>query len=221
VSNTDPIIDEATARSIRRWLNTNFELVSIVVMSLTAILTAWSGFQGATWTAIQTERYADATNDHTESVRASNAAEEATSIDLSVFIAWLDETTDGDDAAAEFIYERFPDRLRVATDAWLALDPFEDPDAPPSPFVMEEYVVPPSVRAEELSVSAEEHTIAAQEATERANEYVLMTVLFATVLFFASVASKLTGVGNRWALLSLAIIGLIGGSMVLLATPSV
>jgi hypothetical protein len=220
VGTSDPIIDEATARSIRRWLNTNFELVSIVVMSVTAILTAWCGFQGAQWTAIQTERYAEATDAQAESVRASNAAEEATSIDLAVFIAWLDETTDGDDPAAEFIYERFPDRLRVAADAWLALEPFDNPDAPPSPFAMEEYLVPAAVQAEEMAASAAEHTVAAQEATERASEYVLMTVLFATVLFFASVSSKLTGIGNRWALLSLAIIGLIGGSIVLLTAPS-
>jgi hypothetical protein len=216
----EPIIDEATRRSIRRWLNTNFELVSIVVMSLTAILTAWSGFQGARWTAIQTERYADATDAQAESVRASNSAEEATSIDLTVFIAWLDEQTDGDEAAAGFIYERFPERLRVATDAWLATDPFENPDAPPSPFAMEAYVVPAAIQAEELAVSAQEHTDSAREATERASEYVLMTVLFATVLFFASISAKLSGTGNRWALLNLAIIGLIAGSAVLLAFPS-
>jgi hypothetical protein len=207
--------------TVRRWLARNFELISVAVMSVTAILTAWSGFQGAQWTAIQTERYAEATDAQAESVRASNAAEEATSIDLVVFVAWLDEQNDGNETAADFIYERFPNRLRVAADAWIALDPFDNPAAPPSPFAMEEYVVPAAVRAEEMATSAAEHTVSAQGATERASEYVLMTVLFATVLFFASVSAKLTGIGNRWALLSLAIIGLIGGSIVLLTAPSV
>ena len=141
------------------------------------------------------------------------------SIDLAVFIAWLEATTDGEDETAEFIYEGMPERLRLATDAWLAEDPFENPDAPTSPFVMEAYVVPSAQIAEDLAETAEEHTLTAQQATERANEYVLTTVLFATVLFFASISSKLNGVANRWAILSIAIIGLLAGAMILLAFP--
>jgi hypothetical protein len=81
---------------------------------------------------------------------------------------------------------------------------------------MEEYVVPAAQIAENLAQAAEEHTIAAQQATERANEY----VLFATVLFFASISAKLSGRNNRWAILSVAIIGLMAGGVVLLAFPT-
>jgi hypothetical protein len=213
------ILDEATKRSIRRWLVRNFELITVVVMSLTAILTAWSGFQGAQWTVIQTESYAAATDDQTESVRASNEARQATSIDVAVFIAWVERRIDDDLEAADFIYEGFPDRLRVATDAWLAEDPFNDPNAPSSPFVMEEYVVPAAEESDALALSAEEHTIVAQEAAEHANQYVLMTVLLAIVLFFASVSAKLSGLANRWAILIMSIIGLVAGSTILLTLP--
>jgi hypothetical protein len=48
---------------------------------------------------------------------------------------------------------------------------------------------------------------------------VLTTVLFATVLFFASISSKLSGVGNQWAILSVAIIGLVAGLVILLTFP--
>ena len=206
--------------TLRRWLARNFEFISVVVMSLTAIATAWSGFQSSQWTAIQATNYGDAANDQTESVRASNEARQATSIDLAVFIAWLESTTDGEDETAEFIYEGFPNRLRIATDAWLAEDPFNNPDAPTSPFVMEEYVVPAAQIADDLAQSAEGYTMAAQEATERANDYVLTTVLFATVLFFASISGKLSGIVNRWAILTVAIIGLIAGAVILLTFPT-
>ncbi|MGH8949907.1 MAG: hypothetical protein ACRDX9_00635 [Acidimicrobiia bacterium] len=33
----------------RRCMTRSFELLSVVVMSLTAIFTAWSGFQSAQW----------------------------------------------------------------------------------------------------------------------------------------------------------------------------
>lgn len=187
--------------TFRRWLARNFELISVVIMSLTAIATAWSGFQSPQWSEIQTTRHGEAAGDHTESVRASNDARQATSVDLAVVIAWLEARTDNELDSAEFIYQRFPERLRVAADAWLAEAPFENPDAPSSPFAMEEYLVASAQIGDDLAQTAEEHTIEAQEATKRANEYVLTTVLFATVLFFASISAKLIGVVNRWALL--------------------
>jgi hypothetical protein len=136
-----------------------------------------------------------------------------------VFIAWLEATTDGEEDTAQSIYDGMPERLRVATDAWLAEDPFENPDAPTSPFVMESYVVPAAEVSEELAQTAEQHTIAAREATELASDYVLTTVLFATVLFFASISSKLNGDANKWVMLSLSAIGLIVGVVVLLSLP--
>jgi type II secretory pathway pseudopilin PulG len=197
----------------------NLELLSVVVMSMTAILTAWSGFQSARWSAEQANNYGSAADAQTESVRTSNEARQATSIDLAVFIAWLEATTDGEEDTAQFIYDGMPERLRVATDAWLAEDPFENPDAPTSPFVMESYVVPAAEVSEELAQTAEQHTIAAREATELASDYVLTTVLFATVLFFASISSKLNGDANKWVMLSLSAIGLIVGVVVLLSLP--
>lgn len=94
-----------------------------------------------------------------------------------MFIAWLEATTDGEAETAEFIYEGMPERPRIATDAWLAEEPFDNPDAPSSPFVMEEYVVPAAQIADDLAQMADEHTLTAQQASERANEYVLTTVL--------------------------------------------
>jgi hypothetical protein len=210
---------EITSPKVRRWLVTHFELITVVVMSAAAILTAWSGFQGAQWTAIQTDAYAKATDNQTESVRASNEARQATTIDVAVFIAWLEARIDNELDAAEFIYEGFPDRLRVATDAWLAEDPFNNPEAPTSPFIMPQYVVTTAEEADALALSAEEHTLVAQEAAENANAYVLMTVLLAIVLFFASVSAKLTGLVNRWAMLIMSIIGLLAGSIILLTFP--
>jgi hypothetical protein len=197
----------------------NLELLSVVVMSMTAILTAWSGFQSARWSAEQANSYGNAADAQTESVRTSNEARQATSIDLAVFIAWLEATTDGEEDTAQFIHDGMPDRLRIATDAWLAEDPFENPDAPTSPFVMESYVVPAAEISEDLALTAEQHTVAAQEATEWASDYVLTTVLFATVLFFASISSKLSGDANKWVMLSLSAIGLIVGVVVLLTLP--
>jgi hypothetical protein len=73
VATGDPILDQLP-HTTRRWLMVNFELISVIVMSVTAIATAWSGFQSSQWSAVQATSYGDAANDQTESVRASNEA---------------------------------------------------------------------------------------------------------------------------------------------------
>ncbi len=84
---------------------------------------------------------------------------------------------------------------------------------------MEEYVVLAALASQELAEAAEAQTIAAREATEWASDYVVTTVLFATVLFFASISTKLTGEANQWVMFSVAVIGLVAGVVVLLALP--
>ena len=128
----DPILDQMPP-TLRRWLAVNFELISVIVMSVTAIATAWSGFQSSQWSAIQATSYGDAANDQTESVRASNEARQATSIDLAVFIAWLEATTDGEDETAEFIYEGMPERLARRHRRLAGRGPFREPGCPDVP----------------------------------------------------------------------------------------
>jgi hypothetical protein len=84
---------------------------------------------------------------------------------------------------------------------------------------MEEYVAPAAERPPSWSWPPRT-TVAAQHATERASEFVLMTVLFATVLLFASISGRLTSNHNRAAILALALIGLIAGTLIRLTYPS-
>ena len=86
-----------------------------------------------------------------------------------------------------------PERLRVATDAWLAEDPFDNLDALRLRLSWIRMWSPAAQIADDLAQSAEEHTLNAQHATERPNEYVLTTGLFATVLFFAASTRNSTG----------------------------
>jgi hypothetical protein len=52
---------------------------------------------------------------------------------------------------AEFLEERFRDEFRPVFEAWLALNPSENPDAPPTPFTMSEHVIAERIDADEAA----------------------------------------------------------------------
>jgi hypothetical protein len=118
-----------------------------------------------------------------------------------------------------FLYNRFRDEFRPAMDAWLATDPGNNPDAPATPFVMPEYTVAEFEAADALAVTADQAAVDARAANQNGDNYVLTAVLFAAVLFFSGVASKLE---NRWNRLTVNLIGIIGvviGAAILISLP--
>ena len=150
---------------------------------------------------------------------ASNTAGQQIALDVAVFIAWTEAYAEGDARRAEFVHERFPDRLRPAADAWVALDPLDNPDAPATPFEMDEYVVPAVQEADERLLEADQHLDDASAAANRTSSYVATTVVFAAVLFFAGMSTKLTSRRNRMVVMVLAAIGTVAGIARLVTLP--
>jgi hypothetical protein len=80
--------------------------------------------------------------------------------------------------------------MKTAVEAWLKLDPFNNPDAPSSPFKMAEYVQKELQEAKgDDELSAQEHH-AAELANHASDTYVLLTVAFTSVLFFGGIAGS-------------------------------
>lgn len=212
------------------------ELIATTVLAIAAIATAWSGFQSAKWSGEQAIAFSEASAARTESTRASTEAGQLTQIDVGLFLEWLAAIEADRQIGAEvvvpgepyfpdpdtlhgFIFDRFRDEFRPAMDAWLASDPLVDPDAPRSPFEMEEYRLEAADRADELLTVAEGRAADAREANLTSDQYVLTGVLFALVLFFAGVSSKLNRSRNRSIMMMLAIIGLAFGIGTVLLLP--
>ena len=80
--------------------------------------------------------------------------------------------------------------MRKAYDAWLAQKPFENPKADPHPFVPNLYEVRGTREAAEANVKAASSLQASRNASSVSGQYLANTVLFATVLFFASASGK-------------------------------
>ena len=84
-----------------------------------------------------------------------------------------------------------PPDVHKAYDAWLAQKPFENPNADPHPFVPKLYEVRGTREAAEANAKAASSLQEARSAAGNVSgQYLANTVLFATVLFFASASGK-------------------------------
>jgi hypothetical protein len=176
-------------------------------LSIAAVLAAWTGFQAARWSGVQANSYSQAGASRVESTRESTTAGQEATVDVITFTQWLQAAqaegllTDPPDPSKDyvpdpnvlsgFLYERFRPEFQVAVNAWIATHPRVNADAPPTPFAMPEYQVAASNRAARLQQQAEDQSATARTANQRSDNYVLMTIMFATVLFFAGISSKM------------------------------
>lgn len=120
-------------------------------------------------------------------------------------IKWMQAKHEGNDRQEKFLFDHFRPEMKKAVEAWLKTDPLNDPAGPVGPLKMAEYVQPELVEAMRLDErSAQEHE-AAQKANETSDSYVLLTVLFASVLFFGGIAGTLDSRRLRIIMLGIAL----------------
>lgn len=169
-----------------RWV----EFLSAVVLSLAAIATAWCGYQSALWGGQQTDFYAQSSAANLEASQLANRAVLADSRNVNLFVEWAAAYSQENQLLADFLFERFPQELKIAAEAWVALEPLKNPDAPSSPFAMAEYVSPDQQASDQRKREAEVLLAQARNANEIGDRYVMLTVLFASVLFFGGVSGK-------------------------------
>jgi hypothetical protein len=177
-----------------------------VLLSAATVLTAWSAFQASKWNGTQADRNNQASASRTESVRASTQAGQLAVIDATVFTAWLTATDQGQDRLASQLAARFRPEFGTAFRAWLATSPLMSPLAPPTPFAMPAYRLASAQRAADLNALAASEVHQASTAGERADNYILMTVLFATVLFFGAISIRFEASSLQVPLLTIAIV---------------
>jgi hypothetical protein len=226
---------ETTPRGL--WgSNDRIELIATVVLAIATILTAWSAFQSGKWGGTQAINFSEAGAARTESTRFDTRAGQLAQIDVAMYIDWVSALVDDIESGSipaitagayeptrgtisGFLYLRFRDEFRPAIDAWIATDPTNNANAPPTPFVMTEYIVADAVEADRLSELADQKAAAGRDANQTGDNYVLTMVLFASVLFFAGVSSKMNRPRNRMLVLGFGLVTLVAGITILITLP--
>ncbi len=131
--------------------------------------------------------------------------------DLNTFNQWLNAHATNVTQLAGIYERRFRPEFRPAFEAWLATDPFNNPDAPPGPLYMPEYVVSEGEEAKKLASEAERLFAEGEAANETSDKYVLNGFFLATCLFFIAIGERFEWMPVRIAILVMAAAMLIYG----------
>jgi len=195
------------------------EVIATLVLALATIATAWSGYQSARWGGEQSTNYSKAGAMRTESVRASNQAGQLVQIDIGLFANWINAFAAEDTRLTTFYEQRFRDEFKPAFEAWLATDPANNPDAPQSPFVMPQYQVSALEESIILEEEASELFAMGEEANQISDNYILNTVILASVLFLGGIASRFKAMAARWVIITISLAILAFGLFNILTYP--
>jgi hypothetical protein len=196
-----------TQQRIDRW----FQVLTAILLGVVALATAWSGYQATRWAGEQSTLYAEASALRVESTRDSTLAGQLRLNDAISVNNWLNAYAQGNTNLAKIFQNRFSPQLQVAFEAWLATNPFNNPNALPGPLFMPQYKISLEEKANQLDAQAAATFDKGQAAKEQGDAYVLNTVFLATVLFLTAIAENFTWNWIRAVILAIALIMLLFG----------
>jgi hypothetical protein len=138
-------------------------------------------------------------------------------LDSASFNAWFTAFTAGNANDERLAERRMRPGYRPAFKAWLATDPAHNPNAPPGPAYMPQYVVPQQAAAKAYDAQADAAFAQGSEAGATADKYIRATVFLATVLFLVGISghfrirqARMGLIGAGGLLLAFAVIQLLG-----------
>jgi hypothetical protein len=167
-----------------RWLS----IVEALLLSLVAVLAAYSGYAAAKWSTESSVTLATASAERAKANRADTEAIVTRTLDSASFNAWFTAFTAGNAKAQQLAERRMRPGYRPAFKAWLATDPEHDPSAPAGPAYMRQYVIPQEAAAQAHDARAGAAFLRGAKAGSTADKYIRATVFLATVLFLVGIS---------------------------------
>jgi hypothetical protein len=184
-----------------RWLS----IAEAVLLSLVAVLAAYSGYAAAKWSTESSLSLAKASTQRARANRFDTEAIVTRTLDSVSFNAWFAGFTTNNKTAQRLAVKRFRPGYKPAFNAWLATDPAHNPNAPPGPSYMPQYVIPQEVAAKEADALADEEFTNGSDAGGTADKYIRDTVFLATVLFLVGISGHFRIRAARYGLIGVAV----------------
>lgn len=174
-----------------RDLRERLELWSAALLAAATLATAYSAYQATRWSGQQSTRFTQAGAARTESAKAQSRGFSLVTIDADLFTQFAVAYSRGNVRLERIISRRFfRGEFKRAFNAWLKTDPLHNSKAPDTPFQTKQYKVAALQESERLEGEAEGLFKEGREANQTSDNYVLATIFFAAVLFFAGLSVK-------------------------------
>ncbi len=194
-------------------------IVEALLLSLVAVLAAFSGYAAAKWGTASSVHLATASALRTKANRADLEALQVRTLDSVSFNAWYSAYVAGNASAQQLAVRRLRPGYRPAFNAWLATDPAHNPKSPPGPAYMPQYVIPEQVAATAYDAQADVAFAKGAAAGDTGDQYVRDTVFLATVLFLVGISSHFPLRQARYALIGVGALILVFSIIQLLGLP--
>jgi hypothetical protein len=198
-----------------RWEKVR-ETAALVLLSVTAILTAWCGFEASKWGGEMSIAFSRASAARIEAAKQQGIANNARQQDLTVYGLYTQAEAEGNEELSRYVRTRFSGQFKVAFDAWNVSGRTNG-----SPFDVPEYVPPGTNEAQAADQRADRLFAQGLVNNQRGDNYTLLTVLAALVLFFAATSGRLSRPQLRWAGLIFAGLLFVAGAVVVFTSPVV
>ena len=179
------------------------ELALVIVLALTALGSTWCAYQSQLWNGVQLVRLSDADDATQDANESTLAGMQRRSLHATILLHFVEAMYRGDSTLADAIHRRMESPLPEAVDAWQALDPLNNPDVP-QVAKMPQYTLPEFQQAEKERARASGLRAEAQRAGNNGDTYVLLTLMFASVLFFGGITGTFRSRRLRIGLASIA-----------------
>lgn len=180
------------------------EILEAILLAVVAIATALSGYQAALFDGESAKEYATSSRLRSESVEKHLESNQVAAYDANTLNAWLQAEVAGDKALMAVLEKRFTPEYAEAFEAWVALDPQDNPDAPAGPRFMPEYEDPIAEEAKELAAEASHAFDLGVNMRLTGEKYVRVTVILAAALFLIAIGQRFKIRGVRYAVNSVA-----------------
>lgn len=238
---------ELTEAKEKKSLDDILELITVVMLGVTALLTAWAGWISSLHGGNQATSYTTSNNLASEGNSEYNAAIQTLNQDMSLWndisdmqmeISFAQE--EGDDLEAEKVCYQLFYKLNenLSEDMANAIgwpynltdeqanDPvgtvmtwLETDEAYTSPFFDEEYVNSYLTTANELLAESQEELEKGQEANSNGDAFGLVTVIYSVVLFLLGIVGTFKNSKNRVAIVAISCVAFVVCTIYMLTLP--
>jgi hypothetical protein len=212
----DAVHQQQDASGGARWL----ELGAVVLLSLATLATAWSGYQAALWSGVQSQRYSQASALRVRADEDTVSGGQLHLGDLMLVNGWFNATESGNAKLATDYRRRFRPAFQPVFEAWLALHPLKNRSAPPGPTYMPQYHPAPFAAAAVADTRADRLFAQGSQAKTNDDDHILATVFFAAVLFLAAVSLRLDWMRLRIAVIAFGSAVFLGALLFVVTLPT-
>lgn len=179
-------VSQAMEKSANRWI----EPAAAILMALTTLATTWCSYQASRWNGQSSGMITKAGTLERKANLLSIEGRQVEMVQTNVFMQLMAAKLAGNEPLQKFYEARIGGEFKPAYEAWLAEKPFENPKAPPSPFVPPLYKMRYASEVTDAQTEAADCLLEADRTGSIGSRYLGNTIMLAAVLFFTGTSTR-------------------------------